>query len=167
MKRSVTEHMERMLGVDEFGVIARDEVLRTLMHRAGYRTWLVMTWLCLPIGAALLTFTNGTWFAIGAVLFAQSLVGLLIFDAMRWTSGVHDGMEQLEKHITVSARNARRSIIMRTLIGAVAGVIFQVRAIDSMEVWMIVGNAIAWGGASAFLTYVRLRPYLASTRRTA
>jgi len=146
-------------------VISRDEVLSALMFRAGYRTWLVMTVLSLPAGIGLLLFTTGTWFAIGAVLFGQSLLGLVIFDAMRWISGIHDGVEQLEKRLVVSRSDVHRSIIIRGLVGSAAGVVFTWQILENTDVLMFLSNAIGWGAATAFMTYARLRPYLTSARR--
>lgn len=167
MKRTLTQHMERMLGVDEFGVISGDEVLRTLMHRAGYRTWLTLTWICFPVGACLLLFAEGTWFVVGGMLFAQCLIGLVMFDALRWIEGVHDGVRQLEQRIVVPRRDVMRTTIIRGLLGAAGGVLVPWKVYGAPDALNIIGNAVVWGVVVAALSYIRLKPFITASRRRA
>jgi hypothetical protein len=157
--------MERMLGVDEFGVISGDEVLRTLMHRAGYRTWLTLTWICFPVGACLLLFAEGTWFVVGGMLFAQCLIGLVMFDALRWIEGVHDGLRQLEQRIVVPRRDVMRTTIIRGLLGAAGGALFSWKVGGTPDTLTIIGSTVVWGVVVAAFSYIRLKPFITASRR--
>lgn len=165
MKRTLTQHMERMLGVDEFGVISGDEVLQTLMHRAGYRTWLTLTWICFPVGACLLLFAEGTWFVVGGMLFAQCLIGLVMFDALRWIEGVHDGLRQLEQRIVVPRRDVMRTTIIRGLLGAAGGALFSWKVGGAPDTLTIIGSTVVWGVVVAAFSYIRLKPFITASRR--
>lgn len=89
-----------MKATDDDDLINSDEILRSLTHRAAYRTMITMRWILLP-GSIILTqvVQDEHWNIAGYTMFAVFFLTALIFEVILAYDGVFIGVEELRKHV--------------------------------------------------------------------
>ncbi len=97
---------------DDDDLINSDEILRSLTHRAAYRTMITMRWILLP-GSILLTqvVQDDQWMIAGYTLFAVFFLTALIFEVILAYDGVFKGVEELRKHVRMDKRTIVAKVI--------------------------------------------------------
>lgn len=94
---------------DDVDLINSDEILRSLTHRAAYRTISALRWVLLPVALTLIFIVKDeSWNIAGYAVFAVFFFTMAVFEVLMAYDGVFKGIDQLRRAVVIDKATVYR-----------------------------------------------------------
>ncbi len=152
--------------LEETRLLESDEVLRSLSHRAAYRTINVMPFILLPTVVVLTQVVHDSnWQIAGYAVFATYILIGVIYIVLQAWDGVFIGLDELKSNVKVERSRFWRQTILNYLMFAVVFGLFTYFTSNDKPIADIVLNTLVVAGILSALEWKRWRRRL-ETKKT-